>query len=184
MWRERFVSQKANKHLMATFDDAHLKAPYGQTVGEHPAMAMVKDFVKGWMDDFVGKAWDVIENGTSASDKNEQVLFVTVLFQHLSDPKMGCIPKEVVDQIEGGLPPSPWPYIASVAQQIFMEIEASNAQYNVKRARKDQNRANHAAMMQAMGGGCGGGAMGAQMGQVGQVAMMGGAAAGGAQYGY
>jgi len=166
--------KKANKHLMISFDDAHLKAPYGQTIGEHPAMAMVKDFVKGWMDDFVGRAWDIIENGTSASNENEQVLFVTVLFQHLCDPQMGCIPKEVVDQLEGGLPPSPWPYIASVAQEFFVAIQQQNAQHAMKKARKDQNRERHAAMMQQHAGqpAYGGAAPQMQMGGAQQMAQM------------
>merc|ERR1712039_784327 len=89
--------------------------------GEAAGMCMLKDYIKGWMTEFAGRGWDVIQQGSTAATRDEQILFVTVLFQHLTDPNQGCLPREVVAQIDG-LPPAPWSYIAEVAEEIFKQM--------------------------------------------------------------
>jgi hypothetical protein len=116
--------KKCNKALISSFDDAFMKSPYGTNtaLGETAGMCMLKDYVRGWMTEFVGKGWEVIVNGSTAATRDEQILFVTVLFQHLTDPNQHCLPREVVAQLDG-LPDAPWSYIAETAEIIFKENE-------------------------------------------------------------
>ena len=60
--------------ILYLFSICHLsKAPYGTTSNESPELAVLQDFVKGWMSDFIGKGWDVLENGLSDGSKDAQV---------------------------------------------------------------------------------------------------------------
>jgi len=109
--------KRARQHLTGAFDEAHLHAPYGGTQADSPALALLQDFVKGWMHEFVKKAWDVIEHGhAGAGSKDESVLFLTVLFQNLCDPDVACVPHEIIMALEG-LPASPWEFIAHTAEE-------------------------------------------------------------------
>jgi hypothetical protein len=118
--------KKASQHLQKAYDDAHFKAPYGTTQGETPAISLLQDFVKGWMSDFVGRAWDIIENGTNTGGPGKEagVLFCTVLFQNLTDANMACLPNDITSLIETP-PPSPWPFVAQCAETVFNELEAT-----------------------------------------------------------
>merc|ERR1739848_310664 len=79
--------KKAMKHLGASFDEQHFKAPYKTVGGETEAIGYLKAFIKGWMDDFCQRAWDILENGIGKDDngssRDEKVLFATVVFQAL-----------------------------------------------------------------------------------------------------
>lgn len=118
--------KKASQHLQKAYDEAHFKAPYGTTQGETPAISLLQDFVKGWMSDFIGRSWDIIENGTNqgGAGKEGGVLFTTVLFQNLTDANMACLPNDITSLIESP-PPSPWPYVAQCAEAVFNELEAA-----------------------------------------------------------
>jgi len=129
--------KKANQHLMKSYDDAHFKAPYGTTTNDSPELAVLQDFVKGWMLEFVGRSWDVLESGLADSSQDVQVSTVAVLFQNLMDPNVQCMPYEIITEITnslGGLPAAPWPFIDEIAVQVFQECHA--AANPAKRARK------------------------------------------------
>merc|ERR1711879_105660 len=87
--------KKANQHLKNSFDDAHFNAPWGSTQADTAELAVLQDFVKGWMTEFVNRAWEVVENGCNSNSKDEQVLFLTVLFQNLTDATSVCVPLEI-----------------------------------------------------------------------------------------
>merc|ERR1712187_767091 len=109
--------KNAFKHLQNSFDRAHMTAPYGTTTGDTVEMGLVQDFVKGWMEDFAGRAWTVLNEGVS-SDNEEQYAFLTTLFQHLTDPEQCCLPFELVSQ-PGAMPPESWSFVADTAMQIL-----------------------------------------------------------------
>lgn len=117
--------KKASTHLQKSYDEAFLKAPYGTSAGDTPELGILQDFVKGWMSDFVGRAWDVLENGMG--EKDEQLLFVTVLFQNLTDPAVACLPSDIVASLEGNIPASPWDYIGRTTEEVFQEVAAQGA---------------------------------------------------------
>mmetsp|Transcript_17254 Transcript_17254/g.49279 ORF Transcript_17254/g.49279 Transcript_17254/m.49279 type:complete len:361 (-) Transcript_17254:84-1166(-) len=112
--------KKASTHLARSYDEAHLRAPYGSSTADTPEMGLLQDFIRGWMADFVGRSWDLLENGISGGNitVQEQVAFVTVLFQSLTDAGNACLPHELTAQISAP-PPSPWPFIAQCAEGVF-----------------------------------------------------------------
>jgi hypothetical protein len=126
--------KKANGHLMKSYDDAHFKSPYGSSPSDSEELSVLQDFVKGWMLQFLGRAWDVLENGMGAHAKDAQVLFLTQLFQHLCDPGVNCLPYEIANTL-GGLPAAPWEFIAEAAEQVVDEANEPAAGGGNKRRR-------------------------------------------------
>merc|ERR1719189_82048 len=126
--------KKAAKHLQTSFDEAHMKAPYGTTAAETTEMCMLQDFVKGWMKDFVGRAYDIMAHGigNGKASRDEHVLFITVLFQHLTSPENACLPSDLTALIENP-PPCPWPFIAECAEAIFTEKDVAQQEWKKMR---------------------------------------------------
>lgn len=134
--------KKANNHLSKAYDEAHLKSNYGSSAAETPELGLLQDFVRGWMGEFVRRGWDVLENGIGNGSvaRDEQVLFVTVLFQTLTDAAgNACLPHDLTTQILVP-PPSPWAYIGTCAEAVFADITAAEeqAQQAFKRPRTDK----------------------------------------------
>merc|ERR1712014_532964 len=106
-------------------------------------LQMLQDFVKGWMVEFVGRAWDVLENGITSSGatatREEQILFVTVLFQNLSDANNAALPHEITSLIESP-PQSPWAYVAELTEAVYAEMDAEQAQAAVRKQQRQQNQ--------------------------------------------
>merc|ERR1712151_717932 len=84
---------------------------------ETPEIGLVQDFVKGWMEDFCGRAWNALNEGVG-EDQEEQYAFLTTLFQHLTDPEQCCLPFELVSQ-PGAMPPENWSFVADAVMQIL-----------------------------------------------------------------
>lgn len=159
-------AKKANTHLQKSYGEAFSKAPYGSTSAATPEFSMLQDFVKGWMFEFIGRAWDVLEHGlehgggTGTPSKDEQKLFVTVLFQKLTDAGNAALPHELTSMIQTP-PPTPWPFVAEATEAIFddMEKAETNAQEQAAKRRKGMGKgwglsaAN--ATRRATRGGCG-----------------------------
>jgi len=123
--------KKAIQHLNKSFDEAHMSAPYGGTTNECPELAVLQDFVKGWLISFVEKAaWDVLEDGIIENSRESQVSNVTVLFQNLLDPTVAIVPadiaSEIVNSSAGALPPSPWGFIDEATIEAFQHYDANN----------------------------------------------------------
>lgn len=112
--------KKANQHLMKSYDDAHFKAPYGSTPCDSQELSVLQDFIKGWMLEFLGRAWDIFENGMGATTKDAQALFMAQLFQQLCDPGVNCLPYGITNAL-GGLPTAPWSYIEEAAAEVIDE---------------------------------------------------------------
>merc|ERR1711948_69746 len=86
--------------------------------------------------------------GKKKPSRDDQVLFLTILFQNLTDARNAALPHELTSLIETP-PPSPWAFIAETADSVFAIVE-----------QKEQEEAAKKAMggMGAMGmPGCGGG---------------------------
>jgi len=129
--------KKANDKLNSSYDDAHIKAPYGTNAAETPEVGMLQDFVKGWMFEFVHRAHDVLTygisgDGSSKSEKDEQVLFVTVLFQNLCDAKNVCLPNDLTSLVAAP-PAHPWAFVAECAETVFNEVETARAEEREKK---------------------------------------------------
>jgi len=110
--------KKANTHLTKAYDDAHFNAPFGTTDGGNsltPEVTALQEFIKGWMDIFVGKAFSVLENGLQDSSPAGQVAALTGIFQTLMDPESPCLPL----CLQPSLPGAPWPYIEECATQVI-----------------------------------------------------------------
>jgi len=113
--------KKCSSHLAKGYDDAHITASYGQSEAASPEMGLLQDFIKGWMTEFIGRAWDVLENGVGA--REEQINFVTNLFQTLAHPERSCLPHDLVASLHEH-PMANWPFIAETCHQIFAEMDA------------------------------------------------------------
>merc|ERR1712187_35457 len=125
--------KNAFKHLQNSFDRAHMAAPYGSTTADTVELGLVQDFVKGWMEEFAGRAWTVLNEGVSA-DREEQYAFLTTLFQHLTDPEQCCLPFELVSQ-PGAMPPESWSFVADTAMAILKGDEGESKPKKPKKAR-------------------------------------------------
>merc|ERR1712019_72539 len=86
--------KKCNQHLLKAYDDAHIRANFGSIQAENHHLGMLQDFVYCWMQEFVGRAWDVLESGVGARD--EQMNFLTQLFQTLTHPERCCLPHDLL----------------------------------------------------------------------------------------
>merc|ERR1719321_1591310 len=73
--------KKALKALQTSYDDAHFKSPYGTTQNDSAELALLQDFVKGWMTHFSQKAWDMMENGLPTPGREAQIATLATLFQ-------------------------------------------------------------------------------------------------------
>jgi hypothetical protein len=118
--------KKTLQHLTKSYDEAYLKSPYGSCTGETPEVSLLMDFLTGWITDFVGRAWDVLERGVGAGSKDEQILFVASLYQSLCDPTVMCVPFEIHQSMES-LPANPWDFIGKTVEQVFLTAETSAA---------------------------------------------------------
>merc|ERR1712032_32158 len=118
--------KKASQHLAKAYDVAHLKAPYGSTTADSAEIGMLQDFVKGWMMEFCTIGADVLKygvgDGAGNPSKGEQILFLTILFQNLTDARNAALPHELTSLIETP-PPSPWAFIAECSEKVFTDIE-------------------------------------------------------------
>jgi hypothetical protein len=121
--------KKATQSITKAYDSAFFHSPYGSTENESPELAVLQDFVKGWMTDFVLNAqWDCLGQGLADTSKESQVSTVSVLFQNLLDPNVACMPAEIATEVTntlGGLPASPWPFLDECSLQVFEEVERS-----------------------------------------------------------
>merc|ERR1712083_277344 len=149
----------------------------------------------GWMVEFVTLAlWDILDKGIATSggraNRGDQVLFLTVLFQNLTDARNAALPHELTSLIETP-PPSPWTFIAETAETVFNEVEHNNkvkaeemAKWKAEQAMKDMGMMGAMGgkgggmdqmmgMMQMMEGMMGGGGMEQMMGMMGKGGMMG-----------
>lgn len=131
--------KKATQCITKGYDAAFFRSPYGSTENESPELAVLQDFVKGWMTEFVTNSqWDCLENGLADASKESQISTVSVLFQNLLDPNVACMPAEIATEVTntlGGLPASPWPFIDECSQQVFEEVEKINSKHANKKMR-------------------------------------------------
>jgi len=126
---------KATKHLMKSYDDAHISAPYGTSEATTAELGYVQDFLKGWINSFVGIAWDTLENGVGA--KEQQIKWLTNLFQYLTHPDRCCIPYDLLEPLEEPLP-AEWYYVPSCVEMVYMEAEMLGAEKSWKKQQKIQ----------------------------------------------
>lgn len=126
--------KKACTYLQKAYDEAHMKSPYGSTIAETSELAWLQDFVRGWMSDFVTRAWDVLQHGIGAGSptRDEQVLFVTVLFQNLTSAENAALPFELTTRINNP-PPTPWAFVAECTETVFAALDPADAEQVAKR---------------------------------------------------
>lgn len=110
--------KKGNQHLTKAYDDAHFNAPFG-TTGDGssltPEVTALQEFIKGWMEIFVGKAFSVFENGLSDSSPAGQVTALTTIFEALLDSENPCLPI----CFQSSLPEGKWPFIEECATEVI-----------------------------------------------------------------
>merc|ERR1719263_1280621 len=112
-------------HLGKAYDEAHFNTPFGsQESGSlTPELAMLQEFVKGWMSIFVGKAYAVLENGIADTSHAGQASCLKEIFEVLMDPDSPCLPLS----LQPSLPAAPWPYIEQAATEVIEEMNAGKA---------------------------------------------------------
>merc|ERR1719163_1339608 len=112
--------KKANKHLLTSFEAAHISAKYGTSPAASPELGMVQDFVTAWIAEFTRRAWDVLNNGINSPTQDQQIGVVTTLFQYLCDPAHSCLPHDLTQQLDAP-PPAGWDFIAQATILIFSQ---------------------------------------------------------------
>jgi len=118
--------KKAINHLTKSHEDAQVAAQkivMKPNAGISQEQCMMQDFVTEWMRGFVGKSWDILENGVRGGTE-QHLDFVTALFHGLTNPDRCCIPHEYASADEDSLPPKDWVHVTEMAQTIFDEMEA------------------------------------------------------------
>lgn len=119
--------KKCAGFLSASYDEAFTTAPFGSFPTEDPSTQLLKDFVLGWVRAFVGRGYHLLENVVSP-EKDQQMLFVTALFQQVVGPELRCLPIEIVQEFGkpdsiGILPDASWPFVAEAVEAVFAEID-------------------------------------------------------------
>jgi len=127
--------KKCNQCLLKAYDESHISAPFGTCQADKPEAGLLCDFVKGWMGEFVNRGWDILENGVGG--REEQVVFVTNLFQILCHPERNCLPHDLVASLDTPLPPN-WPFVAQTAIEIFLEADAPKKNQKWKNKNKNE----------------------------------------------
>eukprot|EP00927_Polykrikos_kofoidii_P057353 TRINITY_DN5146_c4_g1_i1.p1 TRINITY_DN5146_c4_g1~~TRINITY_DN5146_c4_g1_i1.p1 ORF type:complete len:405 (+),score=64.76 TRINITY_DN5146_c4_g1_i1:164-1378(+) len=113
--------KKCHNHLMKSYDVTHSSTTFGLSQASTPELGLLQDFAKGWIEDFVERSWDVLENGIGSHE--DQASFVTALFQRLAHPEICCFPDDlVVASIRPVL--DNWPFIPMTVNEIFIKMEA------------------------------------------------------------
>ena len=120
------MQKKASQHIAKAYDTAHVNAPYGSATADAAELALLQDFIKGWMTEFCTVGEEVLRYGIGTSEgkpnKGDQILFLTVLFQKLTEPGNPVLPHELTSLIATP-PPSPWAFIAETAEAVFVDVE-------------------------------------------------------------
>merc|ERR1712187_311225 len=98
-------------------------SPYGSCTGESAEVGLLMDFTKGWIKEFQEKAWSILATGVGGGSQEEQVLFVTVLFQNLVSPDVVCVPFEIHQSMET-MPASPWDFVGTATEEVFLNAPA------------------------------------------------------------
>lgn len=126
--------KRAVKYLQTAYDEAYFKAPYGTHTASTPEMGMLMDFVKGWMVSFAAEGYEVLVGGlgNGRASRDEQILFMTVLFQNLTAQECACLPHELTSLIEEP-PPNPWPFIGQAVEATFYEVDGKISESSAKR---------------------------------------------------
>lgn len=113
--------KKANGHLQKAYDEAHFNSPYGSVESPDltPEVAMLQEFLKGFMTHFKSKAFSQLENGLADSSPAGQVAALTAMFQHLMDPDSPCMPLS----LQPSAPAAPWAWVEQCASEVFAESQ-------------------------------------------------------------
>jgi len=110
--------KKGNQHLTKAYDDAHFNAPFGTSAeggaSLTPEVTALQEFIKGWMEIFMGKAFSVFENGLEDSSPAGQVAALTAIFETLLDSDNLCLPI----CFQPHLPEGKWSYIEECATEV------------------------------------------------------------------
>lgn len=110
--------KKANKHLLAAYEAAHISAKWGTSQASTADLGLVQDFVEAWMTEFCRRAWDVLHNGIPNSSNKVQIGVLTVLFQYLCDPLHSCLPHDLAGCLTEP-PPANWEFVQSATFRLF-----------------------------------------------------------------
>jgi len=108
-----FPIRRRSFHLQKAYDDAYFKSPYGTHRDPVPEIGMLKDFIKGWMQDFVNRG-----SGVIPAQKGGEVNWLASLFQNLCSPQRACLPHELTAMIKQP-PQHPWDFIPACALECW-----------------------------------------------------------------
>merc|ERR1712217_823013 len=126
--------KKAWAHLQKAYDEAYFKSPYGTHRDPVPEIGMLKDFIKGWMQEFVNRGFGVISSVVTV--KNGEVNWIAQLFQNLCSPERACLPHELTPMIK--TPPAhPWDFIQACALECWASWAPSENSKSKKKAGAD-----------------------------------------------
>merc|ERR1712113_963640 len=107
--------------------------------------------VVDWATDVL--SWGISSSEGSKPSRGDQILFVTVLFQNLTDARNAALPHELTSLIDTP-PPSPWTFIAETAEAVFDEVDAREKEKAQKKAewyaQQQATQMQEAMMMQQM----------------------------------
>merc|ERR1712217_846108 len=127
-------TKKALGHLQKSYDEAYFKSPYGTHRDPVPEIGMLKDFIKGWMQEFVNRGFGVISSVVTV--KNGEVNWIAKLFQNLCSPERACLPHELTSMIKQP-PAHPWDFIQSCALECWASWAPSENPKSKKKAAAD-----------------------------------------------
>jgi len=114
--------KKANKHLTTSFEAAHISAKYGTSPSTSPELGMVQDFVHAWLEGFMQRGWDVLNNGLNNPSQEQQIGVVVTLFQYLCDPAHSCLPHDLTQQLPTP-PPAAWDFVQQAVILVFSQSQ-------------------------------------------------------------
>ena len=56
--------------MVTAFEESHTNSIDGTMVATDPEVVTLQEVIRSWMNEFVSRSWDVIENGVSADFKS------------------------------------------------------------------------------------------------------------------
>jgi hypothetical protein len=116
--------KRANKNLLAAYDEAHMSAPYGEYLAQSPELGTAQAFVKFWMDDFASKSWDIFEMGVPGG-REEHFALLTNLFFYMTDPERSVLPNELLGQLTTPVPQR-WQFVETQALELVNKLSGQS----------------------------------------------------------
>merc|ERR1712216_231591 len=111
---EEAVCRKVYKTLSSSHEKAYIHVC--EQTRPLQDLQRVEFFMKAWMENSMGRAWQALENADVMSEENVTRVFENLLAPFGEDHPFSTVPASLTQSI--GRPPMTWPFISQCSKQI------------------------------------------------------------------